>query len=77
MLAQVWNCLSAHPERWIALAGALASLPADWLKRRWPGLARVVDAAMHLVPNLPGAFRALRGDPCCGRKARRRKRRRP
>jgi hypothetical protein len=65
MASAVWQWLNEHPERWIPLLGALASLLGDWVKTRWPATARVVDALMHVVPNMPAAYRALRGRPPC------------
>jgi len=65
MWISFWFWLNAHPEYWVPGAGALVSLAADAVKERWPAAGRVVDALVHLVPNLPGAYRTLRGKRCC------------
>lgn len=68
MLISLLHWLNEHPERWIPIAGALGSIAADWAKQRWPASARLVDALTHLLPNLPAAYRALRGGAACCKK---------
>lgn len=60
MLMPIWSWLRENPERVFLLLGAIASLAIDYAKRRWPGSARILDILIHLLPNLPASYRALR-----------------
>jgi hypothetical protein len=64
MLIEIAKWLDDHPEQWVPIAGAIAGMVFEWCKQRWPGAARAFEAMAHLVPNLPAAYRALRGRRC-------------